>query len=259
MSIPRHYPEAVQNILTQLLRELEPARANLHSLVVYGSLARGEYRAGESDIDLAIVLESSSPAALAAVRGPLFKVAQSERLQPLLVGRKELPRLADVFPILMDNIKQRHDVILGQADPFAEVVVERADLRLQVEYELRNHLLRLRRYYLFTGDNVQQLGRAIVASTHSLAFELGALLEVVGKRPGDNRRDATFAAAAECFELAHGVLSRMSTFKPSIEPKVDDPRVVSELFFDVLRLVEAAVDAVDQLDTKVWGTTSPGE
>ena len=250
MSIPSRYPDPPASVLAQLVADLEALKPEPHAVAVYGSLARDEYRPDDSDVNLAIVLESPSASVLSALRKPLQSVSDSVRIQPFVSGLSELGRLADVFPIMIDDIKHHHDLIMGESDPFDDVTVERADLRLQVEHELRNHLLRLRRYYLFTGDDSSQLGRAVMSSSSSLTYELAALLHVVGRSPDDRNRQEVFAAAGEVFDLDQDALTRVRTFRPSPGDAAED---LEELFFALLGVVEGAVNAVDQLDSKVWG------
>lgn len=253
----QHYPEAAAQPLRDLVNRLAPVRAQIHSLVVYGSLPRGEFIENETDIDLAIVLENASASALGAIRQPLEEASETMRLQPLVLGRAELPRLADVFPVLMSEIKRHHDLILGDDDPFSTLAIERTDLRRQVEHELRNHLLRLRRYYLIAGDDAAQLSRAIVASSRALVHELDALLEVVGASPDQSSLQAVFVAAAETFGLDYRALKRIGECEPSLDPASHDAQEIQALFFELLSLVERAVDVVDQLDIKVWGEVTP--
>ena len=245
MSIPKHYPGPVADALAAFVADCDELAPEPHAVVVYGSLARNEYRPDDSDVNIAIVLGNPTANVLAALRGPLHAVSEAVRVQPLVIGRNELMRLADVFPILIDEIKHHHDVILGDSDPFDEITVARADLRLEVEHELRNHLLRLRRYYLFAGNDAGQLGRAVMSSVTSLAYELGALLHVIGSGPSERSRQAVFDAAGQAFGLDREVLTRIRTYRPSAG---DDAKTLENLFFALLGLVEAAVDAVDKLD-----------
>ena len=252
MSIPERYPDPPAAALAQLVADFEAMAPKPHAVAVYGSLARDNYRPGDSDVNLAIALQSPTAKVLSELRKPLNKASEAARIQPFIVGVDELPRLADVFPIMIYEIKHHHDLILGGADPFNDVVIDRADLRLQVEHELRNHLLRLRRYYLFTGDDSSQLGRGVMSSVASLAYELGALLHVVDQRPEERNRAAIFSAAGEAFGLDSEALTRILTYRPSAD---DSAEQLEDLFFALLGAVEGAVEAVDKLDNKVRGAT----
>lgn len=239
MAIPETYPRNVRQALARLLDELAPAAPEPAALVIYGSLAKGSYRAGESDVNLAVVLESASREVLSSIGAPLRAAWRAVRVEPFIVLRTELPHLLDVFPIKLSDIQAHHQVITGE-DPFIGLAIDDAHLRLRVEQELRNHLLRLRRHYVFAGSDARALARMLFKSASSLGIELGALLRLAGKPEDSGRLDSVVRAAADAFELDHDALARLCAFKQGKD--VDD---VHALYLDVMRAVEHAVARAD--------------
>src|SRR5688500_15166383 len=111
-------PAEVAEGLTRLAKDLgEAAGPNLKALLLYGGLASGRYRAGKSDLNVAVVLEDGGGAALTAIAPVLNAALRRLRVEPLVLTTAELGRAADVFPTKFLDI-QRHHVVLAGADPF---------------------------------------------------------------------------------------------------------------------------------------------
>jgi predicted nucleotidyltransferase len=236
------YPARVREALSRLIASLEPLAPEPSALVVYGSLAKGTYRDGESDVNLAIVLNEVRTATLFALGPPLRAAYRAVRVQPFVVGRREIPRIADVFAVKLADIRDAHHVISGE-DPFASVVIEREHLRLRAEQELRNHLMRLRRHAILGDADARELARALYATAGSIAIELAALLEVAGKpRPGLAPREA-LRTASEAFDLDAATLDRLCDLREGVP--LAEPRALYEA---TLALLTSAADVADRLE-----------
>jgi hypothetical protein len=177
---------------------------------------------------------------LLALHDPLRAAWRAARVEPFVVRASEVARLADAFPIKILDI-HRHHVVLAGEDPFAAVKVEPGEVRLRAEQELRNHLLRLRRHYVFTGDNPMGLAKAIYRSASALRYELGALLYLRGEAVGW-RISEVLPAAAKSLGLDADTLARVEQFHRG----QGEPQIVN-LFHELIQVVEAAVFAVDAL------------
>ena len=242
MAIPESYPDAVRAALQRLVDSVATIAPLPASMAVFGSLVKGTYRAGSSEVSLAVVLADDSEQALVAVRKPLHTASQSLRLRPFLLSLAELPRLADVFPIKIADIVDHHDLIFGD-DPFADVVVERAHLRLRIEQLLRDHLLRIRRHYIHGGDDAAEMTRAVFGSISALEVELTALLKIAGEGGGSGTLASVIEPAVAAFGLDRAMLDRLEAFRKG--GKESDMR---GLFFGLVSVLQQAVQIADELD-----------
>lgn len=237
------YPPRAKRALERLLHALAPLAPEPSALVVFGSLAKGTYRDGESDINLAVVLHSASPEVLRALAEPLRAAHREARVEPFVIEVREVAGLADVFPVKLADIRDARHVIAGD-DPFEQVVVEREHLRLRAEQELRNQLMRLRRQAVFGAGDVQRQSRAIYVSATSLALELGALLEAA-----QHEIDASASMlevmrrAAAAFDLDAALLAQLCAIKEGAA--IEDP---AALFERLLATVARAVEVADTLE-----------
>lgn len=119
----------------------------LRSVVLYGSAARGEYREGQSDLNLLVLLSDTDPQTLRRGTALARAWAAENNPPPLLMGEDEFRGSADVFPMELADIRDAH-VVLHGADPFAGLEIRPEDLRLQLERELKGAWIRLRTRYL---------------------------------------------------------------------------------------------------------------
>lgn len=244
--IPERYPEQVRRALQGLGASLGPHAEYLAALVVYGSVARGEGRP-ESDLDLVVVLTDGDPVpALDALRVPFREAFRSARVDPFVLRAEEIPRLGDVFPAKLLDIQAHHDCIYG-ADPFGDMHIAWRDLRFRVEQELRNLELRMRRFYLFRGDDPQQLWQQIEHGLTGLgvAFEGLTRLEagaVPVPRVSDMLARAGTILGADPSLIANLIAHRTD----GVLSRASDERALYLQLMALLRQAVAYVDALEE-------------
>jgi predicted nucleotidyltransferase len=200
-------PSDVSAALDTFRAALEAAAArNLVALVVYGSVARGRYDPGSSDINVAIVLETADGSAVLQIAEVVHDAQRSSRIEPLIVAESELPRLAVSFPTKILDIQRSHRVLSGR-DVFSGISVSRDDIRLRTEQELRNLALRLRRRLIAARNDGHSLALIADDTAAPLAVNLRALLYLRGKVPDEFQpKLAIYELAAAEFGLDGTVL-----------------------------------------------------
>ena len=110
-----------------------------------------------------LVLDRLGLAELDAVAKPALRWAKAGNRPPLLFTPDQLAASANVFPIELLDMRQSHRVLFGE-DPLADVTIEREHLRLQLERELKGHLLALRERYLLAGGNPQRVAELLTST-----------------------------------------------------------------------------------------------
>jgi len=238
-------PVAVATALGHVGDEARAAAGdNLVALVLYGGLARGRYRGPRSNVDLAVVLEDASPERVAEITPLLMAAWRAAHVDAWILARSEIPRLAEVFPTKMLDIRDHHLLLHGE-DVFADLEIDRGLLRLRVEQELTNLSLRLRRTLVTLGADPASAAVYLATTARPLAIQLAVLLRLAGRTvPSEDRSVAIFAVAAEAFDLDAEALATLAGLRQGGE-SVEDVRglvgrvqVVATRAADVARSME---------------------
>lgn len=163
----------------EIARELErDFGSSLKSVLLFGSLARGEYIDGVSNINLLVLMDDVNVALLDRAVSHAKRWRERGAVQLLLeVG--EWQRAADVFAIEIADMQDAHEVLVG-ADPLMHHAVDRTALRMQVEHELRGKILQFRMGLLAAAGEPELIGGLLMATLPSLATYLRAALRLSG-------------------------------------------------------------------------------
>lgn len=237
-------PASISAALERLKADLQAAAGqNLAGLILFGGLARGRYRPGKSDVNVVVLLRDATPNALSAIAPALKTAWRAAAVEPLVLTSDEAIRAAEVFPTKFLDIKSHHVVLFGE-NPFSGIDVSHEHVRLRIEQELRNLLLRLRRRYLAAIDDSTMLARALTAMVRPFALELAALLQLVGKPvPGDDRSATIFETAAAEFGLNRELLSELAALRHDSQT----PDNIAELCRGTLDSLARIVEVVDRM------------
>jgi hypothetical protein len=181
--------------LRQLARKLtDVAGDNLLSVVLHGSAVAGDFHPQFSDLNVLCVMSELSPAAMRSLVPVLRWWTDIKYPAPLFFTRAELPAAADVFPIEMLDIKERHTVLHGE-DPFQQLEISMALHRIQLEHELRTKILLLRQHYMSVATNAGRVRHLLLDSvSHFLALFRHALI-AMGATPPDSKAEVAYQLA----------------------------------------------------------------
>lgn len=200
-------PRSVQGRVEELLDVLRTAWGeDLSGLILFGSVARGEWVQGRSDLDAVIVARELSPKALAAVSDAVAVAEAAVHLDPLLLEEGEIQRSADVWPLLFRDVVE-HRIVLAGRDPFAGLEIQEAHVALAVEQELREALRGLRRALVDARDDDALLAARVEACLRRVRVPLRALLRAEGVEVGHGL-SPILAKATRKFQLDATALER---------------------------------------------------
>lgn len=169
---------------------------SLVSVVIYGSVARGEQRGGRTDTNLLVIASALGMDELRKVAGSAREWVAAGNPPPMMLSLEEWSGSADVFALEYSDIRDAHILLAGR-DPFREMRIRRDHLRLQVEREFRSKKIQLREGYLATGDSPQEMGTLLVRSLSTFLTLFRALLRLGGKPVPRTTPELIAAAAAE--------------------------------------------------------------
>ncbi len=233
-------PEAVRAHLDALCDGLAQALGDgLVAVIVFGSAARGGWRPGRSDVDVMVVLRDDGREALARAAHPLLKARYAARIEAILLRASEVPRSADVFPLLYDEVREDGVVVRGES-PFAGLHISDKHRRLRIEQELREARIRMRRMVTDGDGAASALANVVDRKIRQVRSPLRALLRLDGKDPGAGLEEVIRAAGERFGAPAEAVL------KPSADGAAAHDALV--------RLLDAAIDDVDKRDDREEAT-----
>jgi hypothetical protein len=188
--------EVADRIVTPFLERVDEALGGGYSAVLYGSAARGDFVPGQSDLNLMLILEDLSPAALRTLSEPFGLWRKSGYEPPLVISRAEWLRATDVFPLEITDMHCGHEVLRG-VDPLAGLPrVAPEDLRHALEREFRGKLLRLRQGYVAAANDSSVLGSLASQSARTILVLLRGLLVLLGRPVPREPLEVAAAAAA---------------------------------------------------------------
>ncbi len=236
-------PPPIQQSLDAFAARLaESLGGELVAVVLYGSLVRGDFVAGKSDANVLVVVGRISVAVLDNVGGALNAAGAGVRVSPLVMTEADLCSSTDVFPIKFLDMQRRHLLLAGR-DVLADLHIADDHLRLRCEQELKNLMLRLRRFYLNRRHRPELVEATLVRGAASLLNALRVLLELRGHPPAV-RYGEVAAAAAQAFGLDGDLLRALLEVRAgSSQP--DRGRLL-EMYDRFMPLVERAASLADE-------------
>lgn len=229
-----------QALVDELMAGLDRALGGSYAAVLFGSVARGDFIEGLSDVNVLIVLDDGTPAALEKLHGPLHAWYQAGQMAPLLLTREEWQRASDVFPIEVVDLQDAHRLLRG-ADPLATLTTNPVHLRLALEADLRGKLLRLRRGYVALHEDPVGMSRLLASGSSQLVLLFRALHRLVG-RDIPREREAVILGAATIAGFDAGAILAVDRHRGE-----GDWRASRAEYKSYLGAVEHAVRFVDHL------------
>lgn len=216
----------------------------LRSVVLHGSVARGEAVPGVSDVNLLVLVDRVDAGLLRDLAPHARRWLKAERALPLVLTWDEWAASADVFAIETADMLDARMVLHG-ADPLDGVIVEDRHLRLQAERELRGKLIHLREGTLATADQPAELGGLLLAALPGVATYLRAALRLAGESVEGTPAAEVITRGAALVGVEADVLLRLWRSReegkaPAVE--VDDPR--AEAVHNVLEHTARYVDTL---------------
>lgn len=185
-----------RTIAAKLTAQLHTTFADdLRSVVVFGSLPRGEAVPGVSDLNILVLLESTAPAALVRAAPVLQQWIRQGNTAPYVYSWEEWGGMHDTFAIEITDMSDAREVLWGE-DPVNGDAVTYAGLRSQTEREIRDMLLHLRLRLMVAATDAADIGALLMSALPSLTAYLRAALRLDGQAPGLATRPVVERAAA---------------------------------------------------------------
>jgi len=216
---------------------------NLKSIVLYGSATGADFVAKHSNVNLMIILNEVTQAALKESLKTVAKGRKRGIVAPLFLDNEHIRRSADVFPIEFLDIQDNHVTLYGE-DPFASLTIDSGNIRLQCEHELKGKLIRVRQGYLERGLLKKDVAALLVESLTSFIPIFRNMLRLKGQELPKTRR-RVIEKTARVFEVSSSPFVKILECKEGA--KVPDAKTVDEVLADYLSQLDKLAIAIDEL------------
>ncbi len=233
--------DSVKNFSEKLMAEL---RDNLQSITVVGSSLTKDFRPGQSDINTVLILGEQTLDSLRRIAGLAKPMSKRKISPPLLMTASYIERSLDVFGIEFLEFQLAHETIMGD-DPFAGLKINKKDVRLQCERELKAMLIRLRQGFIAAAANKKLVRDILISTTKGLLPLLRAMLwlkDIERTAPAE----PTITKAAEEFSVD------MASLKTIIQWRNQKARLsdieMENSFESIYATVENLAVTVDKLE-----------
>ncbi|UCH00067.1 MAG: hypothetical protein JSU78_06475 [Deltaproteobacteria bacterium] len=214
------------------------------AIILYGSGARGEYIPKKSDINFLIVLTDNGMDYLGDAINLVAKWQKRRIPVPLFLTKGYIESSLDAFPLEFFNIRSAYQVIHGE-DILEDLPIEKDDLRLQCERELKAKLLLLRESYLQTQGKAHPLRELIAQSLSAFVAIFKALLHLKGQQM-QGRYEAVISAIADIYGLDRKVFQTLWDIKRGQKKPGRDE--LKEVVLKYISEIKGLSRKVDQMD-----------
>lgn len=237
-------PESPEEIFDEFSQDYQAAfGADLISIILYGSGAKGEYVPKKSDINFLITLSEDGIEHLEKALDLILKWRRRAVAVSLLVTKSYMASALDVYPIEFLDMKTHHRLLFGE-DVLTDLLIDKNHLRLQVERELRGKLLALRQGFLSTGHDRDSLRNMLAGTVSTFAAIFEALLYLKGEQlPSSNAQ--VLEKTAQAFGLESSVLTQILNIKRS---QWHGSRVqLQEIGKNYIKQIKKLIEIVDKM------------
>jgi predicted nucleotidyltransferase len=176
-------PEQAQRTLDSYLRDAtKTLGSEISAMILYGSLARGDYLQDRSNINILMVFDHLTMNIMERCTKLNRRWSKERILAPLMFTRDEMNRFLETFPLEFYDIHDHHIVLAGR-DPFLEIHIEGRNLLSECEREIRGNLLRVRQQFVEARGNSEGIHALLPISLTTLIPCLRGVYRLLGQSP----------------------------------------------------------------------------
>jgi hypothetical protein len=223
---------------------LKSHKDNIHSITITGSSLTDDFDHEKSDVNSVLVLDKMDLEFL-EVLASLGKTYGKKRISaPLIMTPEYIMHSLDVFPVEFLNIKLLHETLFGE-DLFQDLEIDRKDLRLQCERELKVRLIGLRQGYISSMGDVKILSDLFINTISGYIPLFRGVILIFGKEPPLRNEDVL-----QVLENVSGVNTQV--FRTVLKQKRQKTKLaishLNSIFKDYYDAVEKLGDITDGIE-----------
>lgn len=174
-------PKPTQVLLSSYLRNAKKTFGEKEpSIIVYGSLARGDFLEGRSNINVLFVFDTLPLEVMKQCSKLASRWTKERIVTPLMFTREELQQFPNSFPLEFFDMEDHHIVLTGQ-DPFIGLNLEGKNLFAECEREIRGNILRVRQQFVESDGNPEGIHALLPISLTTVIPCIRGLYRLLGQ------------------------------------------------------------------------------
>ncbi|MDX2510226.1 MAG: hypothetical protein QNK28_11830 [Desulfobacterales bacterium] len=215
----------------------------IHSFHITGSALTDDFNSSTSDINSIIVLNKMDLKFLEDFAPLGKKFGKKQVSSPLIMTPEYISSSLDVFPVEFLTIKLLHKTVFGK-DIFNDLEINKSDLRLQCERELKVRLIGLRQGYLSSLGNRKFLADGFISSFSGYIPLFRGIILLLGTTPPMENE--------EVLTTLHDVSGvNTDVFKTVLKAKKDKTKlsieILNSIFEDYYKAIEQLGNITDEI------------
>ncbi|GIK14831.1 MAG: hypothetical protein DYG83_07370 [Candidatus Brocadia sp. AMX2] len=240
-------PEQTRKIIEPFLLDiLTYCKEDIVSIYVTGSAVTKDFLAKHSDINILIIVKETKVPFLDFI-ATLGKRYGKKRIHaPLIMTRDYINRSLEVFPLEFLEMKLIHELVYG-ADVLKDIKIEKADVRLQCERELKGKLQQICQGYIRSMGNKTALTDLFVGSLSGYFPAFHGILFLCNQKIPREKSDVLYALE-EHFDID------MNVYRKLLEIRAKDAyppaEALKEIFENLYHVLDAVIEKVDEFEIK---------
>jgi len=220
----------------------------LTMVALFGSAAAGDTAESFSDVNIMVVCTQLGVEELDAIAVLSRKWAEMGNPPPLMFALERLLNSSHVFPIELLDIKENHRVLFGR-DVLRDLPINQANLRFQLEHELKGKLIQLREGYMLAAEDCESLVNLMLRSLSNFQIMLKAALRFYAVSVPAKKRDAVSQLSRHVmYDLS--VFEQLQGVKDGSELPPFSREAAKELFERYLEAIERSADLIAALSRR---------
>lgn len=227
----------MNKILNNLKIDLENIyKEKLISIILYGSAATYGFNPKTSDINLIVIIENLTAQDLKTGHSTIKKWIKTQNPAPLFIDSKEWLNSTDVYALEYSDIKERYKIIYGE-NLVSELNIDKKDLRLQCESEIKHILVKLRQAYLLNCKDKDIIKLLIKNSSKSIIAIFRAILRLLNEDV-PHEHEEVVKKLSEKMEFDHNIFLDILLFREN-KKKFNSKELEN--------VIQKLIDSLDQM------------
>jgi len=174
----------VQTLLRGYLHHVKKKGGDrIQSVLLYGSVARGDYMQAHSNINILLVLTMCNVELLQEIGSWHRRWGKQGMVAPLVLTERELSQSLDVFPLEYFEIKEHHLLLAGR-DPFLSLPINEDNLLIQCRQGIIGNLFLVRQRFIEGVARPEAIRTLLPISLTALVPCLRGLFRLMGYSSG---------------------------------------------------------------------------